>query len=42
MLVAGEPLIQQRLLRAVANSVHGEFLRELRIDPEKIYQGQGA
>ncbi len=23
------------------HSVEGEFLRELRIDPEKIYQGQG-
>ncbi len=24
------------------HSVHGEFLRELRIDPDKIYQGQSA
>ncbi len=32
-------LVHDRDVRV--HSVEGEFLRELRIDPEKIYQGQG-
>jgi len=33
-------LINDRDVRV--HSVHGEFLRELCIDPDKIYQGQSA